>query len=57
MWPVFLPEGSEAVLLDIAGRRVLALHPGLNDIRTVPPGIYFARREEDNSTTKVVVQR
>jgi YVTN family beta-propeller protein len=46
-----------ADLLDITGRRVMSLQPGRNDIRAISPGIYFIRRDEDNSTTKVVVQR
>jgi hypothetical protein len=33
------------------------LHPGNNDVRHLSPGIYFVRREEDNTTTKVVIQR
>jgi hypothetical protein len=45
-----------AELLDITGRRVLPLQPGANDIRQLSPGIYFIRREQDNSTAKVVVQ-
>jgi DNA-binding beta-propeller fold protein YncE len=48
---------SPAELLDIAGRRVMSLQPGINDIRHVAPGVYFVRREEDNTTTKVVIQR
>ena len=37
--------------------KVMSLQPGENDIRSVSPGIYFVRREEDNSTTKVVIQK
>jgi DNA-binding beta-propeller fold protein YncE len=44
-------------LFDITGRRVMDLKPGENDIRRVAPGVYFVRRETDNTTTKVVVQR
>jgi hypothetical protein len=32
-----------ASLLDIAGRHVLDLHPGPNDIRHLTPGVYFVR--------------
>jgi parallel beta-helix repeat protein len=46
-----------AGLLDIGGRKVMDLEPGLNDIRQIAPGIYFVRREENSTTTKVVVQR
>ncbi len=48
---------SDAVLLDITGRKVMDLSPGPNDIRHLAPGVYFVRREEDNTTTKVVIQR
>jgi len=34
-----------AGLLDITGRRVLALHPGPNDLRALAPGVYFVREE------------
>jgi CubicO group peptidase (beta-lactamase class C family) len=46
---LFLPETSRsdklqaASLLDIAGRSVLDLHPGANDIRGLAPGVYFVR--------------
>jgi hypothetical protein len=52
-----LPAGLASVLLDISGRKVMDLKPGQNDIRHLAPGIYFVRREEDNTTTKVIVQR
>jgi DNA-binding beta-propeller fold protein YncE len=42
---------------DITGRKVMDLSPGANDIRHVAPGVYFIRQEEDNTTTKVVIQR
>jgi len=29
------------ILLDIAGRKVLDLHPGPNDVRRLSPGVYF----------------
>ncbi len=44
-------------LVDITGRKVMELEPGLNDIRHVAPGVYFARREDCSSTMKVVVQK
>jgi hypothetical protein len=34
---------SEMVLLDIAGRKVLDLHPGPNDMSRLAPGVYFVR--------------
>ena len=34
-----------AGLLDIAGREVLRLHPGANDVSRLAPGVYFVREE------------
>jgi parallel beta-helix repeat protein len=51
------------VLLDISGRQVMALQPGLNDIRHVAPGVYFVRRLETDdgrpreAVRKVIVQK
>ncbi|MBM3323813.1 hypothetical protein FJY69_10105 [candidate division WOR-3 bacterium] len=42
-------------LLDIAGRKVLALRPGPNDVRHLAPGVYFVR--QGTNVTKVVAQR
>ncbi len=33
------------VLLDAAGRRVMSLVPGPNDVRHLAPGVYFVRQE------------
>ncbi len=52
-----LPGNEPASLLDITGRRVTGLVPGQNDVRHIAPGVYFVRREADNSTTKVIIQR
>jgi hypothetical protein len=52
--PALLGPG---VLLDVSGRRVMELGPGENDIRQLQPGAFFLRREEDDYTHKVVVQR
>ena len=48
---------QSVTLHDATGRLVMSLKPGENDIRHVAPGVYFVRLEEDNTTTKVVVQR
>jgi hypothetical protein len=36
---------SAIVLRDASGRRVMSLHPGRNDIRGLPTGLYFIIRE------------
>jgi hypothetical protein len=36
---------NRAALLDIAGRKVMSLQPGENDIRRLAPGVYFVREE------------
>jgi len=42
-----LPDNSDRVprlsLLDIAGRNVLELQPGANDVSRLSPGVYFCR--------------
>ena len=48
-------------LLDAAGRKVLGLKPGANDVRHLPAGIYFVRavscKPSAVSCQKVVIQR
>jgi hypothetical protein len=58
------PETADrAVLLDIAGRKVMQLQPGANDVSWLAPGVYFARglETEDGrpgaATRKVILQR
>jgi DNA-binding beta-propeller fold protein YncE len=50
-----------ASLLDIAGRKVLDLHPGANDVRALAPGVYFVReaqaQAQAQAVRKVVVTR
>ncbi|UCG42236.1 MAG: hypothetical protein JSU73_10195, partial [candidate division WOR-3 bacterium] len=68
-----LPGKQGAALIDIAGRRVMELRPGANDIRHVVPGVYFVREvgpmvqgsegsakepaRSASSVRKVVIQR
>jgi hypothetical protein len=57
-----LPGNSDRVprpiLLDAAGRKVLFLHPGANDVSRLSPGVYFVRAEGRGARAfKVVVQR
>ncbi|UCG42739.1 MAG: hypothetical protein JSU73_12900 [candidate division WOR-3 bacterium] len=51
-----------ALLFDIAGRRVLSLQPGPNDIRRLAPGVYFVHEptadgRQLTAVRKVVVQK
>jgi len=49
-----------SVLLDADGRRVMVLHSGANDVRTLAPGVYFVRAASELSAAtcqKVVVTR
>ncbi len=48
---------SETVLLDPAGRKVLDLHPGENDVSRLPPGVYFVRGVQGQGVAKVVITR
>jgi hypothetical protein len=52
--------GCRADLLDAAGRRVVGLHAGANDVRALAPGVYFVRpasgvRRQASGVTKVVL--
>lgn len=38
---LFRADNEPAILLDIAGRNVMSLRPGENDIRHLSPGVYF----------------
>jgi len=44
--------GDRAVLLDAAGRKVLDLHPGENDVRALAPGVYFIREQPQAAGSK-----
>ena len=55
-------RGAFSVLLDIAGRKVMDLMPGENDVRRLAPGVYFVRvasgaGRKASSIRKVVIQR
>jgi len=64
---LFIPEapGGETrsrSLIDTAGRKVLDLHPGPNDVRSLAPGVYLVREGQGGDgpsgrTRKVVIQR
>jgi YVTN family beta-propeller protein len=51
-----------AELLDVSGRKVLALHPGANDVSSLMPGVHFIfERWADggprSAMSKIVIQR
>jgi CubicO group peptidase (beta-lactamase class C family) len=51
---------SGIALLDMSGRAVLHLAPGPNDVRSLPPGVYFATRTSARNVvhpSKVIVTR
>jgi hypothetical protein len=45
-----VPSGTVPIngptLLDVSGRKVLDLHAGANDVRTLAPGVYFVREAQ-----------
>jgi len=51
---LLLPGKSPALLLDISGRRVGELAPGLNNLRRFAPGVYFVQQE---TLHKLVITR
>ncbi|MBM3314863.1 T9SS type A sorting domain-containing protein [candidate division WOR-3 bacterium] len=53
-------SGRVPRLLNIAGRAVLALKPGENDVRHLPAGVYFLRMangEGRAANSRVVITR
>jgi phosphoribosylformylglycinamidine (FGAM) synthase PurS component len=49
-------------LLDVSGRKVIELLPGANDVRALPPGVYFVRQTSSaesgaSNVTKIVIAR
>lgn len=50
-------HGATSVLLDISGREVMNLHPGVNDVRALVPGVYFVREAQAPAVRKVVLLR
>jgi len=57
------PVPSNATLLDASGRRVKSLIADPNDVRAVPPGVYFVREhqasgnQQSGSVRKVVITK
>jgi photosystem II stability/assembly factor-like uncharacterized protein len=54
--PAIYDLPTEIVLLDAAGRRVLNLRPGANDVQSLAPGVYFVR-SEPSDVHKIVVTK
>jgi len=56
---LLLPPAESGCLLDISGRRVASVHPGLNDVRRLRAGVYFLRlaSDEEQEAVKVVLLR
>ena len=46
-----------ATLMDAAGRRVMNLVPGANDVSHVAPGVYFVEAAAGQPAARVVIQR
>ena len=44
-------------LLDITGRKVIDLHPGVNDIRHISQGVYFIRFDTETITKKLIITK
>jgi hypothetical protein len=46
--------GDRAELLNAAGRKVMELRPGANDVRALAPGVYFVRETQAQVQAQVV---
>ena len=57
---LFSTDRPGSVLLNAAGRKVAGLHPGMNDVSGLAPGVYFVTVDGSRSTVhvrKVVIAR
>ena len=52
-----LKGGEQARLVDIAGRPVAEMVPGVNDVRHLPPGVYAVVGRDGRHRGKVVKVR
>jgi hypothetical protein len=54
---IYLPSvsGALSVLFDIAGQKVMTLHPGANDIRHLAPGVYFINKQGEKVFKRIVL--
>lgn len=48
--------GYRAELLDAAGRRVMTLHAGANDVRVLAPGVYFVRTDQTQARAQAILK-
>lgn len=57
--PTAVGGQPSAALLDAAGRKVMSLRPGANDVRALASGVYFVREAQTQAQAvrRVVVQR
>jgi len=46
------PKAQAASLMDAAGRKVLDLRPGANDVRALAPGVYFVCEDPQAASSK-----
>jgi len=49
--------GCRAELLDVAGRRAVALKPGPNDVSGLAPGVYFVREVQSHAVRRIIVAK
>ncbi|MFO7675041.1 MAG: hypothetical protein R6X12_01800 [bacterium] len=51
------PGSGTACLVDVTGRRVMALAPGPNDVRRLSPGVYYVVGDPWAPARRVVIAR
>ena len=51
------PSMEAADLLDITGRKVAQLEPGINDLSRIAPSVYFVRSPARSAVTKIILGR
>lgn len=49
------PHRGNAALLDISGRKVAELKPGINDLSGIAPSVYFVRSRAPSPITKIIL--
>jgi virginiamycin B lyase len=54
---LYWPNKEKADLLDISGRKVAELKPGINDLSRIAPSVYFVRSPARSAITKVILGR